>query len=186
MSRLTVRDRLAAPPLRGPGAAPAVAAAALRQPDVLRQLVEATSDSRTVVSTRAANALRKVQEAKPELLLPFAGKLARCALACEEQRTRWDLTLVIGALPLHGRERKLATDVLIQALDSQSAFLRAFALQALVRSSSEDTAIAPCLRRALENAREDASAAVRARARKLLASVDNPPAGTSSGSSKPA
>lgn len=174
MNKLTVRDRLAAPPLRGLGAAPKIAVEALRQPEILRQLVEATSDSRAVVSLRASNALRKVQESRPELLLPFAGKLVRCALACEEQRTRWDLTLVVGALPLRGRERKLATDVLLQALDSQSAFLRAFALQALVRSSSADAALAPCVRSALEKAREDSSAAVRARARKLLASLDEP------------
>ena len=43
-------------------------------------------------------------------------------------RTRWKLTKVIGSLPLKGRDRGLAVDLLFEALGSHSGFLRAFAL----------------------------------------------------------
>lgn len=171
MTKLSVRERLAAAPVRGLGAAPAIAKEALRDGDVLKQLVEAASDSRAVVSMRAANALKRVQEARPEFLSPFAGKLVRCALECEELRTRWNLTLVVGALPLKGRERKLGVELMFEALADKSAFLRAFALTGLVNFAEGDAALQARVRPMLDRAAEDASAAVRARARKLAAAL---------------
>jgi hypothetical protein len=168
MTKGSVRERLAAGPVRGLGAANAVAAEAARNAVVLEQLVEAASDSRAVVSIRAANALKKVQDAKPELLVPHARKLARCALDCEELRTRWNLTLVVGALPLKGRERKLGVDLMFEALGSNSAFLRAFAITGLVNFSDGDEALTVRVRGVVKQALEDESAAVRARARKLM------------------
>ena len=168
MSQPTVRERLATPPVRGLGPANAIALEATRDTATLKQLVEAASDSRAVVSIRAANALKKVQEKKPELLAPHAGKLVRCALDCEELRTRWNLTLVVGDLPLRGRDRKLAIDLMFQALTDASGFLRTFAMQGLFNMADGDATLKPRIRTVIEKALEDPSAAVRARARKLL------------------
>lgn len=172
MSRLTVRERLATPPVRGLGPANAIAVEATRDDATLKQLVEAASDSRAVVSIRAANALKKVQEKKPDLLAAYAGKLVRSALECEELRTRWNLTLVVGALPLRGRDRKLAIDLMFQALASPSGFLRTFAMQGLFQFADGDGTLKPRVRVVVEKALEDPSAAVRARARKLLPKLD--------------
>lgn len=171
MTKASVRERLAVGPVRGLGSANEVARDAARNADVLKQLVEAAADSRAVVSIRAANALKKVQEAKPDLLAPYANKLVRCALVCEELRTRWNLTLVVGALPLKGRERKLGLELMFDALESNSAFLRAFALQGLANFAQDDAALRPRVREVIEHALDDASAAVRARAKKLHATL---------------
>lgn len=168
MSRLTLRERLATPPVRGLGPANAIAVEATRDTATLKQLVEAASDSRAVVSIRAANALKKVQEKKPELLAPHAGKLVRCALECEELRTRWNLTLVVGELPLRGRDRKLAIDLMFQALANPSGFLRVFAMQGLFNMADGDATLQARVRTVIERSLEDPSAAVRSRARKLL------------------
>jgi HEAT repeat protein len=168
MTKATVRERLAAGPVRGLGAANAVAIEAAKNEQTLDQLVEAASDSRAVVSIRAANALKKVQDAKPELLIAHARKLVRCALDCEELRTRWNLTLVVGALPLKGRERKLGVDLMFEALASNSSFLRAFAMTGLVNFADGDEALRARVRGVVERGVEDESAAVRARARKLI------------------
>ena len=168
MSQPTVRERLATPPVRGLGPANAIAMEAVRDDATLKQLVEAANDSRSVVSIRAANALKKVQERKPERLLPYAGKLVRCALQCEELRTRWNLTLVVGELPLGGRDRKLAVELMFEALNSPSGFLRTFAMQGLFNFADGDQSLRPRIRTVIEQALEDSSAAVRSRARKLL------------------
>jgi hypothetical protein len=166
----SVREALAAAPVRGLGKAHAVANAAGSDAKVLKELVEAGCDSREVVSRRAANALKKVQAVKPELLVPYAGRLVRMALDCEELRTRWNLTLVVGELPLKGRDRKLAVELMFEALESASGFLRAFAMQGLVNLAEGDAALRARVRCVVEKGTQDSSAAVRARARRLLAS----------------
>jgi hypothetical protein len=167
----TVRERLASGPKRGLGCANQIAAEAATLPATLKQLVEAASDSRALVSARAANALKKVQEASPALLAPYAGKIIRCALGCEELRTRWNLTLVVGELELKGRDRQLATELMFEALGSDSGFLRTFAMTGLVNLAQEDEKLKPRVREVVQRALEDASAAMRARARRLIPRV---------------
>ena len=180
MTQPSVRERLATPPVRGLGPANAIAVEASRDATTLKQLVDAASDSRAVVSVRASNALKKVQERKPELLAPFAGKLVRCALECEELRTRWNLTLIVGELPLRGRDRALGVELMFDALASPSGFLRAFAMQGLLQQADGDGELQARVRVVIERALEDPSAAVRARARKLLPRL-TPPKGASRG-----
>ena len=166
--KASVRERLAAAPVRGLGCAKEVAAEALRDAAILKELVEAARDSRAVVCTRAANALKKVQQAQPKLLAPFAGRIVRTGLACEELRARWNLTLVVGELPLKGRDRGLAVELMFEALQSPSGFLRTFAMQGLVNFAREDEALNKRVRVVVEAAMKDPSAAMKARARRLL------------------
>lgn len=162
-----VAERLGKGAARGLGAANAIAAEAVGDPKVLRHLLRAAGDVRPLVASRAANALKKVHAADPALLVPFSEMLLRTTLRCEVLEARWNLILVVGQLPLRGRDRALATDLMFEALGSQSAFLRVFALQGLADLATHDAALARRLRPVLAAALEDASAAVRARARKL-------------------
>ncbi len=168
---LKVRDRLAAGPARGLGAANALAAEATAKPQILRELVEALGDERETVAGRAANALKKVQTLAPRALDPYAHTLLQRALACTALEARWNLTLVVGRLPLKAGDRALAIDLMFEALGSHSAFLRTFALQGLADLSAGEPALQRRAALALETALTDPSAAVRARARKLLAGL---------------
>jgi len=82
--------------------------------------------------------------------------------------TRWNLTIILGELPLRGRDKLLAIDIMFEALSSRSALQRVFALTALTNYAQDDAGlrkrIAPILQRTLT----DPSAAIRARVRKLL------------------
>ena len=164
----SVRERLASGSLRGLGCANTVVAEALQYPDVLAELVAAAQDKRAVVSIRAANALKKVQQEQPDLLVPFTRKILRSALECEDLRTRWNLTRVVGRLPLRGRDRALGIELMFEALRSESGFLRTFAMQGLVDFSADDAALRLRVRPIVEQFAENGTAAMRARARKLL------------------
>lgn len=164
----SVSERLASGLPRGLGCANAVAAEALHSPVVLAELVAAVQDKRAVVAIRAANALKKVQEGKPDLLVPFTKKILHSALECEELRARWNLTRVVGLLPLRGRDRALGIELMFEALRSESGFLRTFAMQGLVDFSVEDAALRARVRPIVEEFTENGTAAMRARARKLL------------------
>jgi hypothetical protein len=165
----SVREALASGPVRGLGKANAIAVAASRDAKVLKELVEAACDSREVVSRRAANALKKVQAARAELLVPYAGRLVRMALDCDELQTRWNLTLVVGELPVKGRDKKLAVELMFEALESQSGFLRTFAMQGLANLAVDDAVLSARVKTVVERALEDSSAAMRARAKRILA-----------------
>ena len=162
-----VRERLAAGSVRGLGAANAIAAEALRRPDVVGELVDALRDERGVVVLRAANALKKVQDAQPSLVAGSAKQILKAALSCEVLFARWSLTVVVGRLPLKGRERALAIELMFEALSAKSGLLRTFAMQALVDMSRGDAALRKRVRPMVAEFAESGTAAMRARARKL-------------------
>jgi hypothetical protein len=123
------------------------------------------------VVLRAANALKKVQQQNPELLAPFAKRLLRAALKCEVLFARWSLTIIVGGLPLQGKDRALAIELLFEGLRGDSALLRTFAMQSLADMSRDDASLRRRVRPIVEQFAEHGTAAMRARARKLLASV---------------
>jgi len=163
-----LRDRLSTGTTRDLGPTNEVAREALRNPALIAQLIDALDDARIVVPHRAANALKKIQRSQPELLHPFAKQILKHALATEHMHTRWNLTIILGELPLRGRDKSLAIDLMFEALSSRSALQRVFALQALTNYAQNDAAlrkrIAPILQRALT----DPGAAIRARTRRLI------------------
>jgi HEAT repeat protein len=164
---VTLRDRLAVGTTRDLGCANEVAHKAFRNPKLVPQLIDALDDERIVVAHRAANALKKIQRGKPELLNPFAKQLLRHALEIEHMHTRWSLTIILGELPLRGRDKALAVDLMFEALASRSALQRTFALQALTNYALNDPTLRKRMQPILERATTDTSAAIRARARKL-------------------
>lgn len=106
----TIADRLAAGPRHGIGPANALAVRAVKEPGVLAEVAAALGDERGVVVHRASNVLKKVQRAKAELLAPYAKQVLRAAMRCEDTHARWNLTILLGGLPLKGRERALAVE----------------------------------------------------------------------------
>ena len=166
-ARVSLRDRLSAGTTRDLGPTNEVAREALHDPKLVRELIDALDDERIVVAHRAANALKKIQHANPALLNPFAKQILRKALNTDHMHTRWSLTIILGELPLRGRDKSLAIDLMFEALSSRSALQRVFALQALTNYAHDDSALRTRMKPILEKALTDTSAAIRARARKL-------------------
>ncbi len=163
-----VAERLASGPPRGLGCTETLAREASGDSDTLLGLLDALEDPRAHVQARAANALKKVQERQPALLTPHAKRLLRVALQCGVLEAQWNLTIVIGALPLLSREKSLAVDLLFEELQSSSALLRTFALTALCDLAAGDRALQSRLGPILQEFVSNGTPAMRARARKLL------------------
>jgi hypothetical protein len=164
----TLRDRLSTGTTRDLGPTNLIVREALRNHSLAAQLIDALNDKRIVVAHRASNALKKIQRSNPELLHPFAKQILRHALATEHMHTRWSLTIILGELPLRGRDKALAVDLMFEALASRSALQRVFALQALTNYAQDDAALRKRVQPILQQALTDPSAAIRARARKLV------------------
>lgn len=165
---MNLRDRLAAGTTRDLGCANEVAREALRKPALVEELINALDDERIVVSHRAANALKKIQRGDPSLVAPFAKQLLRKAIETEHMHTRWNLTIIVGELPLRGRDKALAVDLMFETLSSRSALQHVFALQALTNYAEDDPALRKRVQPILQQALTGSSAAIRVRARKLI------------------
>lgn len=170
-----LRDRLATGTTRDLGCTNEVVREALRSPthtsSFVEQLVAALDDERLVVPHRASNALKKIQRANPALLHPFSKRLLHHALETTHLHTRWNLLIILGELPLRGRDKSLAIDLMFEALAGRSAFERVFALQALTNYAQNDDALRKRIQPILTKASTDPSASIRARARKLMKQV---------------
>lgn len=163
-----LRDRLSVGTTRDLGPTNEVVREAFHNHALIAQLVDALDDDRIVVPHRASNALKKIQRSNSALLEPFAKRILKAALATEHMHTRWNLTIILGELPLRGRDKSLAVDLMFEALASRSALQRVFALQALTNYAQNDPTLRARVQPILQRALTDPSAAIRARTRKLL------------------
>ncbi|HTV07707.1 MAG TPA: hypothetical protein VMD97_01520 [Candidatus Aquilonibacter sp.] len=170
--RANLRDRLAGGSTRDLGCTDEVVREVLESPKrartLVNQLVAALDDEHIVVPHRASNALKKIQRSHPALLEPHAKQILQRALHTDHLHTRWNLLIILGELPLRGRDKSLAVDLMFEALSSRSALERTFALQALANYAQHDAALRKRVLPILNKALADSSAAIRARARKLL------------------
>jgi hypothetical protein len=116
----------------------------------------------------AARSLRKLAEREPHALIPHAAEVLKLAMAEQDLRVRWNLIQVLGKIPLKPVQRGVAVDWLFERLRDASPFTRTFALQALYDLSCEDESLRGRWKLVAREFAENGTAAMRARARKLL------------------
>ncbi|HZQ44040.1 MAG TPA: hypothetical protein VFA99_12345 [Acidobacteriaceae bacterium] len=165
---MTLRDRLTTGTTRDLGPTDEIVDEALHNHALIQQLIDALDDNRGVVPHRASNALKKIQRSNPKLIDPYAKRILQATLVTEHMHTRWNLTIILGELPLRGREKSLAIDLMFESLSSRSALQRAFALTALTNYAHNDPTLRTRIHPILQRALTDPSAAIRARTRQLL------------------
>ena len=159
---------------RGPEAASEEMVAAAFGPGgdaVCAELVRRLRDGDKVVVERAARTLKKIAEADRCTLLAWRKRLLEEAVRAVDVRVRWNLTIVLGKLPLKGRDKALAVDLMFERLRDPSGLNRTMALQALIDLSAEDSALRARVRPVVEEFAEHGTPAMRARARRLQKSV---------------
>ncbi|GGG77849.1 hypothetical protein [Edaphobacter dinghuensis] len=166
-----LRDRFAIGTTRDLGCTNEVVHEALHNTALVRELVDALNDRNIVVQHRASNALKKIQRSDPALLEPFAKRILQRALATDHVHTLWNLTIILGELPLRGRDKALATDLMFEFLSSPSTLQRAFALTALANYAQDDPPLRKRIHPILSLALTDPKASIRARARKLMKKI---------------
>jgi len=137
-------------------------------PAVQASLVRALASRDKAEAEQAARTLKKISEADRTALLPLRKQLLREAFRAQDVRVQWNLTIVIGRLPLAGRDKAVAIELMFERLSDRSGLNRTLALQGLMDLSEDDAAlrarVLPFVRKALE----DGTPAMQARARRLL------------------
>jgi hypothetical protein len=156
---------------RGPEAASMEMVEAALRPSgeaICSELVKRLRDRDKAVVERAARTLKKISEADGAALFRWRKALLDEAFRAPDVRVQWNLSLVLGRLPLRGRDKALVVDLMFERLRDWSGLNRTFALQALMDLSADDAALRLRVRPIVEEFIENGTPAMKARARKLL------------------
>jgi len=130
---------------RVPQAASAEMLSAAFGPDcaeVCSELVCRLRDKDKEVAERAARTLKKISETDAGALYAWRKALFSAALQAIDVRVQWNLSIVLGRLPLKGRDKAVALDLMFERLRDKSGLNRTFAMQALMDLSENDPAYA--------------------------------------------
>jgi hypothetical protein len=145
----------------------------LRAPRRFAELLHCLWSDDPIVKMRAADAAEKISAAKLELLKPCKAELLGLLAEAEQIELRWHLAQMVSRLPLNQLERERAAKALQLYLEDRGSIVRTFALQALADLSRNDAGLRPPVREILEESAVAGTAAMKARARKLLKGLKN-------------
>jgi len=156
---------------RGPEAASAVMVEAAFGRDgavVCGELVGLLRDGDKAVVERAARTLKKISERDRGALYAWRKTLLKEAFRAVDVRVQWNLSIVVGRLPLKGADKALAVELMFERLRDVSGLNRTMAMQALMDLSEEDDKLRARVMPIVRESLEGGTPAMRARARKLL------------------
>jgi hypothetical protein len=122
---------------------------------------------------RAADAAEKITITRPELLNLYKQELLGLLDEAEQIELRWHLALMVPRLSLSGPERVRAAAALQRYLQDCSSIVKTFALQGLADLARQDARLRETAKRILEESLRTGTAAMKARARKLLKELQN-------------
>jgi hypothetical protein len=145
----------------------------LRQPERFAELIECLWDKDPIVRMRAADAAEKVTVTRPESLNPHKQELLGLLAEAEQIELRWHLALMVPRLELRRPETERAATALQRYLEDRSSIVKTFALQGLADLVRQNSNLREPARRALEESLRTGTAAMKARARKLLKELKN-------------
>ena len=159
---------------RGPEAASremTVAAVGRDGAVVCEELVRRLRDQDKAVVERTARTLKKIAEADAGVLYAWRKVLLQAAFRAVDVRVQWNLSIVLGRLPLKGADKALAVELMFERLRDRSGLNRTMAMQALMDLSERDEGLRARVMPVVMEFVENGTPAMRGRARKLLKKV---------------
>ena len=139
------------------------------QPERVEELVQLLWDSDSVVRMRAADCLEKLS-LEPEFeLREYKAELLGLMAESSQQEVRWHLALMAPRLQLSAAEIRRAAAILEGYLDDHSSIVKTCAMQGLWELSLQNAGLRRQVLELVRLAARDGTAAMRARARNLLA-----------------
>jgi hypothetical protein len=173
MPRQHLKDLLRGDDRRSIGKSNQVAKLILADPKRFTELIQCLWDEDSLVRMRAADAAEKVTLTRPELLHPHKQELLGLLVETEQIELRWHLAQLVPRLELTVRERDRAAANLQRYLEDRSSIVKTCAMQGLADLAREDLNLQDTVKRILKESLRKGTAAMKARARKLLKKLKN-------------
>ena len=172
MSRLKFADQLAGGDRRSIGRSNEIVSRVLREPRQFPQLIKCLWSDNPIVRMRAADAIEKISLQKPEWLKRYKAELLGLLEEAQQQELRWHLAALIPRLPLSKSEIVRAEVVFRRYLSDRSSIVKTFALQGLADLAQLEPALRESTKTLIEDAARTGTAAMKARARKLVRTME--------------
>jgi hypothetical protein len=173
MSRQELKNLLSGGDRRSIGKSDQVAKLILAEPKRFTELIQCLWDEDPLVRMRAADAAEKITVARPELLRPHKQEFLGLLAETEQIELRWHLALMVPRLELSARERERVASALQRYLEDRSSIVKTCAMQGLADLPRQDPNLQDTVKRILEESLRTGTAAMKARARKLLKKLKN-------------
>jgi hypothetical protein len=153
---------------RSIGRSEEVAELVLKEPKRFGELIECLWNEDPLVRMRAADAAEKLTVSCPELLKPYKRELLGLLAEAEQIELRWHLAMMVPRLVLSRAQSERAAVSLRRYLEDRSSIVKTCALQGLVDLSWQNPNLREAAREVVEESLRRGTAAMKARARKLL------------------
>ena len=151
------------------GQAAAVAAGVLVRTELFDELFGGLGHEEPLIRMRAAYAVSKVAEGRPDLLQPYKDRfIDRLADPLNSHLCRACMLQTLHRLSLSPEDVSLLKDMLQDFLHSESSIVKTFSLHLLVDFAEADERLRPEIMPLLWDALRNGTPAMRARARKLM------------------
>jgi hypothetical protein len=137
------------------------------------ELFKCLWDDDPIVRMRAADAAEKVTAVRPELLKPHKLELLGLLAEADQIELKWHLAQIVPRLELSRSERARAAAALRRYMEDRSSIVKTFALQGLADLARQEASMLEPVRRVLEESLRTGTAAMKARARKVLNELKN-------------
>ena len=143
----------------------------LHEPRRFRELVGCLFNDDPIVRIRAADAAEKISAKLPRLLDPYKRELLGLLCDTHQIEVRWHLAQMVPRLTLDASERQRVMKTFERCLDDRSSIVKTFALQGMSDLVQRDESARAKVKALLEQATRSETPAMKARARKLLATL---------------
>ncbi len=171
MTEDAIRSLLEGGSRRSLGRAGEVADLLSSHPEDFPILIGLLWDPDPIVCMRAADTAEKVSRDNHRLLHPWKRELLGLLTEAVQQELRWHLALMIPRLNLTAAERRRAAPSLEEYLNDRSSIVKTLAMQGLADLAAQDAKLRPEIVDKVATLTRTGTPAMRARGRKLLASL---------------
>lgn len=169
MPAIKVRNKLAGGDRRSIGNSNAVAAKAARSQAEFDQLIAGLFADDAIIRMRSSDAAEKASQKNAALLAKHKSRILRSLGQFSQQEVCWHIALMLPRLALTTKEARRAADVLLLwARTSESKIVAVNALQGLWEISAKHPVLRGEVRKLVQEFLLNGSAALKARARKLM------------------
>ena len=163
-----ILDRLRGGDRRSTGNADAVAEEIAASPELFNAVFNGLYHDDPVLRMRAADALEKASQKRPELLAGYASQVISILKSADQQEVCWHMAQISPRLDLTRSEEKQVVEALKKLLSHKSKIVRVSAMDAMTCFAERDETIADEVKEIIKEQMKSGIPSILSRGRKLL------------------
>ena len=163
-----ILNRLHGGDLRSIGDANKVAKEITNNPQLFKVVFQGLYDDDPVLRMRAADAVEKASQKRPELLVGYTSQIISILESVDQQEVCWHMAQISPRLDLTNREEKQILALLKRLLSHKSKIVRVSALDAMTTFAERDETIVAEVKAIIKEQMKSGAPSIVSRGRKLL------------------